>query len=110
MRALVLPALMLPALLFLAACDPQALADKTLRRTAASIVQPVLAVEMPSPVAARATECILDASTQGEINGLARDFGASSVGPLTVENIRIIAERPAATTCFAANGVPPLRR
>lgn len=102
--------LALLGLFLLAACDPQAVADKALRRTAASVVEPVLAVEVPTPVAARATECILDASSQGEINGLARDFGASSVGTLTVENIRIIAERPAAAACFAANGVPPLKR
>ena len=102
-------ALALLGLFLLAACDPQAAADKALRRTAAAVVEPVLAVEMPSPIAARATECILDASSQGEINGLARDFAASSVGTLTVENIRIIAQRPAAATCFAATGVPPLK-
>lgn len=101
--------LALIAIVFLAACDPQAVAEKTMRRTATSVVQPVLAAEMPMPVAMRATECILDAASQGEINGLARDFGASSVGTLTIENIRIIAERPAAAACFAANGVPPLK-
>lgn len=103
-------ALALLGLILLAACDPQAAAEKALRRTAAAVVQPVLAAEMPAPVAASATECILSAASQGEINGLARDFGASSVGTLTVENIRIIAERPAAANCIAANGVPPLKR
>lgn len=92
----------------LAACDPQALADKALRRTAESVVQPVLAGEMPGNVAYVATQCILDAAAPAEINMLARDVGVEA-GTQTVANIRAIASRPAAAACFAQGGVPPLK-
>ena len=101
--------LLLCALMGLAACDPQALADKAVRRTAESVVQPVLAREMPGNVADVATRCILDAAEPGEINILARDVGVEA-GTQTIENIRNIATRPAAAACFAAGGVPALRR
>lgn len=100
--------LALLALMLLAACDPQDLADKAMRRTAETVVQPVVARDMPGPVAQVATRCILDAATPGEINGLARDVGVEA-GTLTKQNIRAIALRPAAQTCFAAGGVPPLK-
>jgi len=99
---------LLAAPLALAACDPQVVADKALRRTAEQVVQPVLAQELPGNLADAATRCILDAANQGEINGLARDIGVEA-GTLTKQNIRIIAKRPAAGACFAANGVPPLK-
>ena len=100
--------IILCALLLLVACDPQALADKAVRRTAESVVQPVLAREMPGAVADVATRCILDAAAPGEINILARDVGVEA-GTQTIENIRNIATRPAAATCFAAGGVPSLK-
>lgn len=94
--------------MLLTACDPQELADKALRRTAESVVQPVVARDMPAGVADLATGCILDAASQEEINGLARDAGVEA-GSRTKDSIRIIALRPAAAACFARNGVPPLR-
>lgn len=94
--------------LLLTACDPQELADKALRRTAGSVVQPVVARDMPAGVADLATACILDAASQEEINGLARDAGVEA-GSRTKDSIRIIAQRPAAGACFARSGVPPLR-
>ena len=99
---------LLPALMLLTACDPQELADKALRRTAESVVQPVVARDMPAGVADAATACILDAADQEEINGLARDAGVEA-GSRTKDSIRIIAQRPAAAACFARSGVPPLR-
>jgi nicotinate-nucleotide pyrophosphorylase len=96
------------AVLVLVACDPQELADKAVRRTAESVVQPVLAREMPGPVADVATRCILDAAEPAEINILARDVGVEA-GSQTIVNIRNIATRPAASACFAAGGVPSLR-
>lgn len=94
--------------LVLTACDPQGLADKALRRTAETVVQPVVARDMPASVADLATACILDAAAQEEINGLARDAGVEA-GSRTKDSIRIIAQRPAAAACFARTGVPPLR-
>ena len=102
------PILILATMLLLAACDPQELADKALRRTAESVVQPVVARDMPAGVADLATACILDAADQEEINGLARDAGVEP-GSRTKDSIRIIAQRPAAAACFARSGVPPLK-
>ncbi|MGV8949849.1 MAG: hypothetical protein ACOH2M_02015 [Cypionkella sp.] len=101
-------ALLALSLILLAACDPQAVADKALRRTAESVVQPVLARELTGAQADAATACVLDAADQEEINMLARDVGVSA-GTSTIANIRALALRPAAAACFARSGVPPLR-
>jgi len=92
----------------LAACDPAEMADKAVRRTAESVVQPVLARELPGPVADAATQCVLDAATPEEMRALARDVGVEA-GSQTILNIRNLASRPSATACFAARGVPPLK-
>lgn len=92
----------------LAACDPQALADKTTRNIAAGVVRPVVARDMPAGPAEQATECILQSASMPEIRMLARDTGVEA-GSQTKENIRNIALRPAAQGCFAAHGVPPVR-
>ena len=93
----------------LAACDPAEMADKAVRRTAESVVQPVLARELPGPVADAATQCVLDAATIEETRAIARDVGVEA-GSQTIQNIRNLATRPAAASCFAARGVPPLKR
>jgi hypothetical protein len=93
--------------LLLAACDPQALADSTVRRTAAEVVFPVVNREMPAAPAQAATECILQAASIEEQRALARDIGVEA-GTQTKENIRNLALRPVAKECFAASGVPPM--
>jgi hypothetical protein len=98
----------LPAAVVLAACDPQAAIDNTVRRTAAEVVEPVVARELQGPMAKAATECILQAASMPEIRALARDIGVEA-GTQTKENIRNLALRPAAQACFAANGVPPVK-
>ena len=92
----------------LAACDPQALADKVLARTAESVVRPVLAQELSAAQADAATRCVIQAASPAEIEALSRDVGVSA-GSLTVARIRAIALRPATAACFAANGVPALK-
>ena len=92
----------------LAACDPQVLADKAMRRTAESVVRPVMARELPGNAAEAATQCVLDAASPEEIRALARDVGVEA-GTLTVQNIRNLATQPSATDCFARSGVPPLK-
>lgn len=104
----VMKALILPALMILAACDPQDVADKTVRRAAAEVVLPVVSRDMPAAPAQAATECILQAATIEEQRALARDIGVEA-GTQTKENIRNLALRPVAQACFAASGVPPLR-
>ncbi len=63
---------------------------------------------MPADPAQAATACILDAATADERRLLARAVGVEA-GTATKATIRSIALRPAAQSCFAASGVPPLR-
>ena len=92
----------------LLACDPGQVADKVVRRTAESVVFPVVNIDMPADPARLATNCILDAASPDELQLLARDV-AVEAGTATKATIRTIALRPAAQSCFAANGVPPVR-
>lgn len=105
MRVVALPLL---SVLVLAACDPAELVDSALKRTAFSVVNPVVNIDMPAEPARLATNCILDAASQDELRLLARDVGVEA-GTATKATIRSIAVRPAAQACFAANGVPPIR-
>jgi hypothetical protein len=98
----------LAALVGLAACDPGELADKALRRTAETVVFPVVNIDMPADPARAATACILDAASPDELRLLARDVGVEA-GTSTKATIRDIALRPATQACFASVGVPPVR-
>lgn len=91
----------------LAACDPAEVFDSALKRTAHTVVFPVVNIDMPADPARKATNCILDAASENELRLLARDVGVEA-GTATKATIREIALRPAAQACFAANGVPPL--
>ncbi len=91
----------------LAACSPQEALDKVARRTAETVVTPVVNVNMPLGLAQAATDCILNAATQDEIDILARDVGVEA-GTSTKATIRAIALRPGARACYAAAGVPPI--
>ena len=99
----VLAALLAVALV--AACDPGALADKAVQRTASSVVFPVINLDMPAGPAQAATDCILTSASPDELRLLARDVGVEA-GTSTKATIRDIALRPATQACFAANGVP----
>lgn len=105
MKTSVIPAVL--AFFTLAACDPAELVTSTLKRTAHSVVFPVVNIDMPAEPARKATNCILDAASQTELELLARDVGVEA-GTSTKATIRAIAVRPAAQACFAANGVPPM--
>jgi len=94
-------------ILTLAACSPQDVADKVGRRAAASVVMPVVSVNMPSGPAQAATNCIVENASAAEVQALARDV-AVVAGSSTKATIRAIALRPEARACFAANGVPPV--
>lgn len=95
-------------ILALAACEPAELADKAMRRTAETVVQPVVNLDMPAEVAEAASRCIVQAATPDELRLLARDVGVEA-GTSTKATIRTIALRPAAQACFAGAGVPPIR-
>lgn len=100
--------LLLAGSLVLAACDPQVFADKTMRQAAASVVFPVVNIDMPAGPAQVATDCILGAAGRDELQLLARDVGVEA-GSSTKATIRTIALRPVAQSCFATNGVPSIR-
>lgn len=95
--------------MLLAACDPQDMADQAGRRIAATVVMPVVQLDMPTPLAQRATDCIVRNATAAEVQALARDV-AVVAGSSTRATIRGIALRPEAAACFAANGVPQVLR
>ena len=88
------------AVLALAACDPQAIADKAVARTAEAVIAPVV-----GPGAAR---CIVDNGSPEEMRAIAVDFGVEA-GTSTVANIMEIAGRPETLACFVTSGVAPLR-
>ncbi|MDR7123767.1 hypothetical protein [Pseudotabrizicola sp. 4114] len=94
--------------MLLAACDPQQVADQAGRRIAATVVLPVVQLDMPTPLARQATDCILRNATAAEVQALARDV-AVVAGSSTKATIRGIALRPETSACFAANGVPQVR-
>ncbi len=97
-----------PALfLALAACSPTDMADKVGRRAAASVVMPVVSVNMPAGPAQAATNCIVENASAEEVQTLARDV-AVVAGTSTKATIRAIALRREAQACFAAHGVPPV--
>lgn len=102
------PVLGLFAVLLLAACDPQAMADKTARSMAREVIVPVVSRDLPAGPAGQAADCILSAAEITEVRALARDYGVTA-GTLTRDSIRNLALRPAAQSCFAANGLPPVR-
>lgn len=97
----------LAALIALGACDPQEVADKAVRRAAESVVLPVVSRDLAGGPAQAATYCVLDAASGAELQALARDLGVEA-GTLTEATIRSIAARPAAVSCLAASGLPPL--
>jgi hypothetical protein len=72
------------------------------------VVYPVVNIDLPGEPARLATNCVLDAASPDELELLARDVGVEA-GTSTKATIRSIALRPAAQSCFAANGVPPVR-
>lgn len=93
--------------LALAACSPDKLATDLTRRTAKTVVLPVVRNVAPPPADTLATECILANATNAELNELARNVG-NEAGTLTIQNIRIIAERPSTRACVAGKGLAPL--
>ena len=98
----------LASILVLAACDPQQVADQAGRRVASTVVLPVVQLDMPTPMARRATDCIVRNATADEVQALARDV-AVVAGSSTKATIRTIALRPETAACFAASGVPQVR-
>lgn len=99
---------MLTALLALGACSAaNDAADTLARERAKTVVNSVVAREMPGLNAAPVTDCIIDAATAGEILSIA---GASVTGvtPSTARDVLDIAQRPEAVQCIARNSITVL--
>jgi hypothetical protein len=93
--------------LALGACSPEKLATDVTRRTAKTVVLPVVRDVAPPPADTLATECILANASNAELNDLARNVG-NEAGTLTIQTIRTIAERPSTRACMAGRGLAPL--
>ena len=93
--------------LALAACSPDKLATDVTRRTAKTVVLPVVRDVAPPPADILAAECILANASNAELNDLARNVG-NEAGTLTIQTIRTIAERPSTRACIAGRGLAPL--
>jgi len=91
---LMLAMMMLPVL---AACSPEDVADKVGRRTAETVVQPVVG-------SGAATQCVVQNADAGEIQSLVRDVGTVA-GSSTKALIRLIAARAPTQDCFRAAGI-----
>ncbi|MGV8987892.1 MAG: hypothetical protein ACOH2H_16590 [Cypionkella sp.] len=81
------------ALIFLAlaACDPQVVVDKTIARTAESVISPLTGADVAN--------CVVDHAQPVELEILARDVGVSA-GTRTKAIIRGILARPDTQQCL----------
>jgi len=93
------------ALPALAACSPQGMALDLSQRTAATVVYPLVNQTMPGSEAKAATDCIVRAATQAQLEALMRDVGTRA-GTTTLRNVQTIAASPEAQSCLAAQGLP----
>ena len=85
-------ALICLAVLALAACNPQEVADKVVARTAENVIAPV--------VGPQAALCIVEGADPAELRAIAVDYGVEA-GTTTVANITRIATRPKVAACIA---------
>jgi hypothetical protein len=90
--------LILSAFALLAACDPAQMADKVGRRTAETVVQPVVGD-------GAATQCIVQNASADEVKTLMRDVGVVA-GSSTKALIAAISARAPTQDCLRAAGVP----
>ena len=98
---------LLAAALALTACDLSETADKAMRRTAETVVQPVVDDYLPGDQAEVATRCIVENATSEDLRLLVRDV-AVEAGTSTVNNGLDIAMRPETQSCLIREGLPTL--
>jgi hypothetical protein len=99
------PMLMLALLpLTLAACSPQDMADKVGRRTAETVVRPIVDDRLTGPQAAAATTCVVQNASAAEVQSLARDVGVFA-GTSTEAVVWSIVARSETQACLARAGV-----
>lgn len=92
------------AALTIAACSPQEVADKVGRRTAETVVRPIVDNRLAGPQADAATACVVQNATAQEIQALVRDVGVYA-GTSTEATVWAIVARSETQSCLAASGV-----
>ncbi len=95
------------AALMLAACDASETVDKAMRRTAETVVEPVVDDYLPGDQAQIATRCIVENANAEDLRLLVRDV-AVEAGTSTVANVLDIAERLETQACLIREGLPAL--
>ncbi|WP_241250587.1 hypothetical protein [Paragemmobacter kunshanensis] len=90
--------------LTLAACSPQDMADKIGRRTAETVVRPIVDNRLTGPQADAATRCVVQNASAAEVQSLARDVGVYA-GTSTEAVVWAIVARSETQSCLAAAGV-----
>lgn len=90
--------------LTLAACSPQDMADKIGRRTAETVVRPIVDDRLAGPQAEAATQCVVQNATAEEVQALVRDVGVYA-GTSTEATVWAIVARSETQSCLAASGV-----
>lgn len=95
-------AVCLPAALLIgmAACSPTYVADKIGRRTAETVVLPVVSDRIPGGNSSAIARCIIEAASAEDIKLLARDVGVIA-GSSTTQTVLRIAAQPNARACIA---------
>ncbi len=88
----------------LAACSPQDVADKIGRRTAESVVRPIVDDRLSGAQADAATACVVRNASAAEVQALVRDVGVYA-GTSTEATVWAIVARPETQACLAASGV-----
>ena len=88
----------------LAACSPQDVADKIGRRTAETVVRPIVDDRLAGPQADAATRCVVQNASAAEVQSLARDVGVYA-GTSTEATVWAIVARSETQSCLAASGV-----
>lgn len=93
--------------LMLIACDASEVVDKAMRRTAETVVEPVVDDYLPGDQAQVATRCIVENANSADLRALVHDVGVSA-GTSTVANVLAIAARPETQSCLLREGLPTL--
>ncbi len=97
----------LSALMVLASCGDDGLADQLARDQARKAVNPVLAERFPGVPLEPATNCVINNASASEIFQLAK-ASATTVSQTDVELIVQIATRKETISCLLEDGISPL--
>lgn len=96
----------LAAVMVLASCGDDGIADQLARDQARKAVNPVLAERFPGVPLEPATNCVIDNASASEIFQLAK-AGATTVSQTDVELIVQIATRKETIQCLLEDGLTP---